>query len=59
MLHDVELSVASGECLALIGPSGAGKSTLLRCLYGNYRASSGEIRLRHEGDGLTCRRRAA
>ncbi|MCF8149737.1 MAG: phosphonate C-P lyase system protein PhnL [Burkholderiaceae bacterium] len=49
VLHDVALSVASGECVALVGPSGAGKSTLLRCLFGNYLASAGEIRLRHEG----------
>jgi len=47
VLRDVALSVAPGECLALVGRSGAGKSTLLRSLYGNYRADSGSIRVRH------------
>jgi len=47
VLQDVALSVAPGECLALVGPSGAGKSTLLRALYGNYRPQSGSIRIRH------------
>jgi alpha-D-ribose 1-methylphosphonate 5-triphosphate synthase subunit PhnL len=47
VLQDVALSVAPGECLALVGPSGAGKSTLLRSLYGNYRPQSGSIQVRH------------
>ena len=47
VLNDVALSVAPGECLALVGPSGSGKSTLLRSLYGNYRPQSGSIRIRH------------
>lgn len=51
VLRRVSLAVSPGECVALVGPSGAGKSTLLRCLYGNYRADSGSIRVRH-GDGL-------
>jgi len=50
VLHDIALTVASGECLALVGPSGAGKSTLLRSLYGNYRPQSGSIRVRHRDD---------
>ncbi len=33
----------------LSGPSGAGKSTLMRSLYGNYRADSGAILVRHRG----------
>ncbi len=43
-----ELSVAAGECVALVGASGAGKSTLMRMIYGNYRAASGSIMV----DGL-------
>jgi alpha-D-ribose 1-methylphosphonate 5-triphosphate synthase subunit PhnL len=45
----IDLSVRAGECLALTGHSGSGKSSLLRCLYGNYGASSGEVRIRHQG----------
>ncbi|HSV35151.1 MAG TPA: phosphonate C-P lyase system protein PhnL [Ramlibacter sp.] len=48
----VDLAVAPGQCLALTGRSGSGKSSLLRCLYGNYAASAGEIRIRHDGDWL-------
>ena len=45
----IDLSVRAGECLALTGHSGSGKSSLLRCLYGNYAASSGEVRILHQG----------
>ena len=33
-LDDVDLSLATGELLAIVGPSGCGKSTLLRALAG-------------------------
>src|SRR5471032_3307062 len=49
VLEDVAMSVAPGECLALVGPSGAGKSTLMRSLYGNYRPESGRILVHHRG----------
>ncbi len=37
------LSVAPGECVALVGASGAGKSTLMRMIYGNYLAQGGSF----------------
>lgn len=41
----MSLELWEGEVLALVGESGSGKSTLLKCIYGNYRASSGPIRV--------------
>jgi alpha-D-ribose 1-methylphosphonate 5-triphosphate synthase subunit PhnL len=49
VLSGVDLDVHAGECVVLTGPSGAGKSTLMRSLYGNYRAESGSIQIRHQG----------
>lgn len=49
VLSSTDLSVAAGECVALMGPSGAGKSTVLRCLYGNYLPQAGAILIRHRG----------
>ncbi|CAG2151762.1 phosphonate C-P lyase system protein PhnL [Cupriavidus numazuensis] len=46
VLQAIDFDAAGGECLVLSGPSGTGKSTLLRCLYGNYLATEGTIRLR-------------
>lgn len=46
VISDLSLDAWPGECLVLSGPSGAGKSTLLRCIYGNYLAESGSIRVR-------------
>ncbi|MEO0401065.1 MAG: phosphonate C-P lyase system protein PhnL [Pseudomonadota bacterium] len=43
VMEDASLTVAAGECVALIGASGAGKSTLMRMIYGNYLTASGRI----------------
>jgi iron complex transport system ATP-binding protein len=34
LLEDIELSLAAGDCIAVLGENGAGKSTLLRALAG-------------------------
>ena len=33
-LHGIDLTVRSGELIALLGPSGSGKTTLLRAIAG-------------------------
>jgi len=50
VLDAVDFDAAAGDCLVLAGPSGTGKSTLLRCLYGNYLATEGSIRVRAGND---------
>jgi sulfate/thiosulfate transport system ATP-binding protein len=42
-LKDVNLSIPSGELVALLGPSGSGKTTLLRIIAGLENADSGRI----------------
>lgn len=50
VLSGIELELHVGECVVLSGPSGVGKSTLMRSLYGNYRADSGHILIRHRAE---------
>jgi len=42
-VHNVSLSVASGESRAIIGPNGAGKTTLLSLFAGRLKPSAGRI----------------
>ncbi|MGZ8502541.1 MAG: ABC transporter ATP-binding protein [Candidatus Limnocylindrales bacterium] len=44
-LHDVTLTIAHGERVALIGPNGAGKSTLLAVATGLLRPTRGTVSL--------------
>lgn len=44
ILHDVSISVAAGESLAITGPSGSGKSTLLSMMGLLLQPSAGEVR---------------
>jgi heme exporter protein A len=45
ILRGLDLSLRSGEALAIIGPNGAGKTTLLRLLAGLLRPTAGEIQV--------------
>ncbi len=51
-LRGVDLDLFPAESVVLRGPSGAGKSTLMRCIYGNYAADGGSIKVAHDGTSV-------
>jgi len=54
VVHDVDLHVGRGECVALVGESGSGKTTVSRSVGGLHHEWTGEIHL-----GTTVLARAA
>lgn len=61
-VSDVSLSIASGECVALVGPSGCGKTTLARMIVGLDSTTDGQFRLHgqsYRGRDLPPKLRAA
>ena len=59
VLNGVDLSVDSGEVVAILGENGAGKSTLIKILGGIYKADAGEIRIDGEVKHIPTARVAA
>ncbi|MEW2567392.1 ABC transporter ATP-binding protein [Streptomyces sp. NPDC047070] len=51
VLHGVDLTLRSGERVALVGVSGAGKTTLAKLIAGVHRPTSGSVRVT-TGDGV-------
>ena len=51
-LHHIDLTVQSGETLAIIGPTGSGKSTLVNLILRFYDVTGGELLV----DGVDVRR---
>jgi branched-chain amino acid transport system ATP-binding protein len=49
-LNSVDLTVASGEIVALIGPNGAGKTTFFNCITGIYNPTNGDIHISRDGE---------
>jgi sulfonate transport system ATP-binding protein len=56
VLQDIDLTIRSGEFVAIVGRSGCGKSTLLRLLVGLDAPSSGQVRLGDDAAGRGIRR---
>ncbi|MGT2477152.1 ABC transporter ATP-binding protein [Paraburkholderia terrae] len=54
VLHEIDLTVPAGGCLALVGESGSGKTTLCRALIGLHENYAGTIAM----DGVTLERAA-
>ena len=59
VVHDINLSLAPRECLALVGESGSGKTTLARTIAGLHRDRTGDILLRGQPLGNVARSRPA
>ncbi|WP_167147004.1 ABC transporter ATP-binding protein [Actinomyces sp. ZJ308] len=55
VLRDLSLSVAGGECRAVVGLNGAGKTTALRVILGMLRPDAGRVLL-HGRDIASCPR---
>ena len=48
ILHDVTVSIKSGQIVSIIGPNGAGKSTLLKTIFGLLKPRNGNVTLKEE-----------
>jgi cell division transport system ATP-binding protein len=55
-LHDVSLTIETGEMVAITGPSGAGKSTLLKLIASVERPTSGSVIIDGQNIGRLSRK---
>ncbi len=55
-LKGIDLDIYPGEFLGVVGKSGAGKSTLLNMITGVDQTSSGEVRMRTNGETINYHR---
>ena len=46
ILHDINLTVYTGDFVSIIGPNGGGKTTLLKLILGLWKPTRGEIRIK-------------
>jgi branched-chain amino acid transport system ATP-binding protein len=59
-VRGVDLSIKSGECVAILGPNGAGKTSLINTVAGNVTPSGGDVLFRGESiRGLRTEQRVA
>ena len=58
VVHDVNLTLRRGECLALVGESGSGKTTVSRAIGGLLREWTGSISIEGQELGKTARSRS-
>ncbi len=52
VFNGLDAEIGAGEAVAVTGPSGRGKSSLLKLIYGTYRATSGAVRVHHDGQWI-------
>jgi iron complex transport system ATP-binding protein len=48
LLQEIDLCVKKGEMVGVLGSNGSGKSSLIRCLTGEWKPDSGEVRLKEK-----------
>jgi len=59
VVHDISLTLASHECLALVGESGSGKTTIARSIAGLHHNRTGRILLNGVPLAVSARKRPA
>jgi len=52
VLHDVSITVDTGETVVLLGSNGNGKSTLIKCITGIVQPTAGEIWFERDGERI-------